>query len=56
MQCGTLGWILEQKETMDKGVKLNEAWSLVNNHALMLVLTNADVNIWENWDLFPAYL
>lgn len=49
MQCGTRHWILEWKETIEKGVHSNEARILVNNYVLMLVLTDADVNIWENW-------
>lgn len=43
------GGTLEQKETMGKGLNWNEAWSLVNNHVPMFVLTNVNVNNWENW-------
>lgn len=49
MQCGTRDWILEWKKTVEKGVHSNEAWTVVNHYVLMLVSTEADVNIWENW-------
>lgn len=48
MQCGILGWILEAEETMEKAINTTKAWSLVNDNVRMLILTNVDVDDWQN--------